>query len=126
MDIAFRGLIHNYVLVYLYDVTIYSKKQHEHLTTLTEVFERCRRFGISLNPKKSIFALTEGKLLGFIISREAMIIDPKCTEAISKISFVGSRKEMQSFLGNINFSRIFVANFSQYIKPLKHLVEKDV
>ena len=26
MDIAFRGLIHNYVVVYLDDVTIYSKK----------------------------------------------------------------------------------------------------
>ena len=27
MDIAFRGLIHNFVIVYLDDLTIYSKKQ---------------------------------------------------------------------------------------------------
>ena len=34
MDIDFRGLIHNSVVVYLDDVTIYSKKQQDHLSTL--------------------------------------------------------------------------------------------
>ena len=30
MDITFRGLMHNYVVVYLDDITIYSKKRHGH------------------------------------------------------------------------------------------------
>ena len=76
MDIDFKGLIHNSIVVYLDDVTIYSKKRHEHLSTLKQVFKRCRKYGISLNPKKSIFTVIEGKLLGFIVSKEGMIIDP--------------------------------------------------
>ena len=72
-------------MVYLDDVSIYSKKWHEHLSTLKQVFECCTRYEISLNPKKSIFVVTEGKLLGFIVSKEGMIIDLEQTEAISKI-----------------------------------------
>ena len=58
MDIAFRGLIGQFVVVYLDDVTIFSKNRADHLTHLRRVFERCRKYGISLNPKKSIFAVT--------------------------------------------------------------------
>lgn len=34
MDIDFRGLINKLVVVYLNDVTIYSKKIHEHIMYL--------------------------------------------------------------------------------------------
>ena len=126
MDIGFRGLIHNYVIVYLDDLTIYSKKQQDHLSAWKQVFERCRKFVISLNPKKSIFAVTKGKLLGFVVSKEGMIIDLERIEAISKIDLPNSRKAMQSFLGKIIFVWIFVPNFAQVVKPLYFLVKKDV
>jgi hypothetical protein len=44
---------------------------------LKRVFQKCKRFGISLNPKKSNFGMQEGKLLGHIISKEGIKIDPK-------------------------------------------------
>ena len=58
MDIDFRGLMQNYVVVYLDDITIFSKKQCDHLFSLRQVFEKCRKYGISLNPRKSVFAVT--------------------------------------------------------------------
>jgi len=57
------------VVIYLDDVTVYSKDKKDHIHHLREVFDRCHKFGISLNPKKSVFGVTEGKLLGFIISK---------------------------------------------------------
>ena len=77
MDIAFRGLINQSVVVYLDDVTVYSKKCYDNLYHLRQVFDRCKKYGISLNPKKSIFVVPEGKLLGFIISKSSMTIEPK-------------------------------------------------
>ena len=74
----------------------------------------------------SIFAVTEGKLLGFVVSKEGMIIDLERIEAISKIGLPNSHKAMHSFLGKINFVRRFVPNFSQVVKPLQFLVKKDV
>ena len=41
MDIAFRGLIGHSVVVYLDDVTIFSKKREEHAFYLKQIFEHC-------------------------------------------------------------------------------------
>jgi len=46
------------------------------------VFEKCKKFGISLNPKKTLFGLEEGKLLGHIIYKYGIKIDPSGIEAI--------------------------------------------
>jgi len=76
MDVAFRGLINKFVVVYLDDVTVYSKNREDHIQHLTQIFERCRKYDISLNPKKNIFGVEEGKLLGHIISQAWICIDP--------------------------------------------------
>jgi hypothetical protein len=60
MDIAFRGLINQLVIVYLDDVNVFSKNKNGHLAHLRAVLQRCRKYGISLNPKKSIFAVEQG------------------------------------------------------------------
>jgi hypothetical protein len=78
-----------------------------------------------LNPKKSIFVVKQGKLLGFIVSSKGMIIDPERTQVISKISPSSSKKSMQSFLGQINFVRRFVPSFSEMVRPLHNLIKKD-
>ena len=68
MDIAFSEEIGYFIVIYLYDITVYSKIDEEHLIHLRKVFEKCRKYGLSLNPKKTLFGLQEGKLLGHIIS----------------------------------------------------------
>ena len=82
MDIAFAKEIHEFLVIYLDDITVFSKSDNEHLDHLRQVFIKCRRYGISLNPKKSLFGLEEGKLLGHIISKEGIRIDPTRIEAI--------------------------------------------
>ena len=57
-----------YVVIYLDDIIVYSKSDEQHLQHLKQVFLKCRKFGISLNPKKSNFELEEEKLLRHIIS----------------------------------------------------------
>ena len=52
MDISFRGLINHSVVVYLDDITVFSKCQHDHINHLGKLLERCRKFEIFLNPKK--------------------------------------------------------------------------
>jgi hypothetical protein len=77
MDIAFKGLIGHSVVIYLDDVTIYSKQRVDHPKHLKKIFERCRKYDISLNPKKSIFVVSEGKLLGHVISKDGISMDPE-------------------------------------------------
>lgn len=77
MDIEFKGLINKSVVVYLDIITIFSKKIANHLYDLKQIFKHCRRYGISLNPKKSFFALDQGKILGFIVTQDGIYIDPE-------------------------------------------------
>ena len=65
-------------------------------------------------------------MLGFIVLKEGMIIDPERGEEISKIDLPNSCKAMQSFLGKINFVRRFVPNFAQVVKHLQFLIKKHV
>jgi hypothetical protein len=60
MDVTFRELIKKCVVVYFDDVTVYSKNKEDHIQHLIQIFERCRKYGISLNPNKTIFGVKEG------------------------------------------------------------------
>ena len=126
MDIAFRGLINHSVIVYLDDVNVYSEYIPNHINHIRKVFERCRKFRVSLNPKKTIFVVSEGILLGCMVSKYEIMIDPERTQAISKITYPSSKKAMQSFLGKINFVRRFLPSFSKIIRPLQKMIKKYV
>ena len=85
---------------------------------------KCRKFGISLKPKKSQFGLSEGKLLGHIISAEGVKIDPVRVESIQNLSIPRSKRDIQSFLGKINFVRRFIPNFSDLVKHITSMLKR--
>ena len=55
MDIAFAKEIHEFLIIYLDDIIVFSKTNNDHLDHLRQVFIKCRKYGISLNPKKVYF-----------------------------------------------------------------------
>ena len=76
MDIDFMGLKDKFVLIYIDELVVYSNSHEEHLQHLRRVFLKCIKFWISLNPKKSQFSLSEGKIVGHIVLAEGVKIDP--------------------------------------------------
>jgi hypothetical protein len=126
MDIAFVGEHDKFVVIYLDDLTVFSKSDEDHMIHLKQTFEKCHRFGLSLNPKKSHFAMQEGKLLGHIVSRNGTRIDPKRVEAIDTIAIPRNVKEIQSFLGKIAFLRRFIPNFAEIVKLITDMLKKIV
>ena len=93
---------------------------------MKHIFDHCRRYSISLNPKKRIFAILEGKLLGHIISKKGISIDQERVEAKTHIPMPYNRKAMQSFMGTINFVQSFFPDFSEIVKPLQQMVKQSV
>jgi hypothetical protein len=86
---------------------------------------RCRNFVISLNPSKSIFGITEGKLLGHIVFDSGISIDPKRIDVILNIPAPTSKKEVQDFMGVINFVHRFVPDFAVMVKPIRNMLKQD-
>lgn len=77
MDVAFFELINVIMFIYQYDLIAYSKKEKYHVTHQKKIFLKALEYGISLNLKKCHFFVTEGKLLGNIVSKEGVRIDPE-------------------------------------------------
>ena len=79
-----------------------------------------------MNPAKSILGVDEGKLLGHIIARDGVKIDPRRVEAIQRIPLPQTKKALQYFLGQINFVKRFILNLVDTMKPILKLLKKDV
>ena len=94
MDIAFSEKKDRFVVIYLDGITMFSKNDQDHLQHLRRVFLKCRKVGISLNPKKSNFAMEEGNLLGHIISEKGIRIDLNRVAARQKIGMPRNKKEI--------------------------------
>jgi len=125
MDLAFTNEKDVFMVVYLDDLTMFSKSDEEHMHHLKTVFQKCRKYGLSLNPKKSLFAMEEGKLLGHIISKDGICIDPARVQAIQQIDLPKKKKEIQSFNGKMNFLRHFVPNLAKHLKEMTNMLKKD-
>src|SRR5271156_6433836 len=103
MDLSFNDMKKKIIGMYLDDLTVFSKKRVDHINDLRRVLQRCREDVISLNPKKSVFYVTEGKLLGHIVSQEGIRIDPKRVRDIQQLSLPVNKMRVKSFFGQVNF-----------------------
>jgi hypothetical protein len=124
MYIAFIGDKDKLVVIYLDDIKIFYRSDKEHCCHLRKFFLKCRRFGLSLNPNKSLLSMKDGKLLGHIVSAEGVKIDSIRVEAIQNFSLPRSKKEVKSFVGKNNFMRRFVSDFAKLVKHITTMLRK--
>ena len=54
-----------------------------------------------------------------------MKIDPTRVQAMQKIPFPKSKKDIQKFLGKINFLRMFVSNYAEIVKEITIMLKKE-
>ena len=100
------------------DIIVCSRSDRE------KVFLKCKKYGISLNPRKSNFMFEEGKFLGNIISKDGIKIDPERIKEILKNEQSRSKKEVQSFIGHVNFLRRFIPNFAEILMNITNMLKK--
>ena len=94
MGITFAYERDRFVVIYMDHITIYSRSDREHIKHLEKVFIKGTKYGISLNPRKSNFVVKEGNLLGHIISKDGIRIDPNRVNSILKEEEPRSKKEV--------------------------------
>jgi hypothetical protein len=75
--------------------------------------------------EKCVYHQLQVKFLGYIISNEGLIVDPKKIQAVTDWSTPKTVRDVQCFLGFANFYRIFIKNYSQVAAPLTQLTCKD-
>ena len=75
-----------------------------------------------INPLKCAFGVSAGKFLGFIIHEKGIEIDPKRIEAMKNVEAPTCKKDMQKFLGKLNYLRRFISNSSRKIDAFTHIL----
>ncbi|XP_027155803.1 uncharacterized protein LOC113756248 [Coffea eugenioides] len=126
MTTLFHDMIHREMEVYVDDIIIKSKRAEDHLVDLKKLFERLRKYNLKLNPAKCAFGAPAGKLLGFIVSKKGIEIDPAKIKAIRDMPVPKTQKDVKSFLGKINFIGRFIGQLTATCEPLFKLLRKNV
>ena len=65
----FHDMIHKEVEVYIDDMMVKSKTREGHLVALENFLKMVKKYSLRLNPKKCIFGVTSGKILGYVVSQ---------------------------------------------------------
>ena len=120
-----HDMIHKEVEVYVDDMIVKSKDREGHFVALRKFFERIRKYRMRLNPQKCTFGVTAGKMLGFMITKRGIEVDPSKIKAILEMQAPKTEKEIQSFLGKIQFISRFIAKLTSKCEPLFRLLKKD-
>ena len=112
MNLIFHDLLGVILEVYIDDIVIKSAGLDHHLADLKLALERMHRYGLKMNPLKSAFGVSAGKFLSFLIHEMGIEIDPKRIEAMKKVEAPTCKKDLQKFLGKVNYLRRFISNLS--------------
>ena len=113
------------VVVYLDDILIFTKDLYEHRRITHRVLQRLAEHQLFLRPEKCEFERTRIEYLGLIISENNVEMDPVKVAGVTDWPEPSNKREVQSFLGFVNFYRRFIQDFSHHAHPLFNLTRKD-
>lgn len=112
------------VVVYLDDITVTGKTDEEHLERLKLVLERLVKYGLRLKREKCEFLKPSIRLLGRIVDSNGVHTDPKKVEAILQMPDPKSLKELEVFLGMVQYYAKYIPHLATLAAPLNSLKSK--
>jgi len=88
------------------------------------MFKRCRQLPISLNLKKCIFTVPFGTLLGHIVCKDGVCVDPAKVAAIFHMEPPHNVKQLRATLGDTGYYRWFIRNYAAITSLMEKLLRK--
>ena len=85
---CFGDLIGQTIEEYVDDIVVKSKWADHIIADLEQTFTKLLANDIKLNPKKCIFGVLRGMLLGFIVSERGIKANPEKISAITRMSLI--------------------------------------
>lgn len=94
-----------------------SKKKEDYVEDQKETFTNLRAAGLKLNPKKCIFRVSRGKMLGYIVGPEGIHANSDKTKAILSMTEPSTKKEVQRLIGRIAALNRFISKLAEHSLP---------
>ena len=115
----------SFVKIYLDDITIHSETFEQHIQHVQQTLDHLNSANLKLNGAKCNWFAQEIKLLGYIVNTKGITMDPKKIDSIQSMLPPKNVKQVQQFLGMVNYYRRFIKNFAKIAQPLVNLIKKD-
>ena len=119
MDFVTQGL--GFIFVYSDDILVASRNEREHTDHLRQLFSRLREHGLIINTTKCKLAASE---LKEAVTAKGISSLQDRIEAICNFPRPNTVKQLQRYLGMINFYRRFVRNIARTPIPLYVLTKE--
>lgn len=110
--------------VLLDDIVISGSNMKTHNTRLQMVLQRLQEAGLRVNKGKCAFAVPWVQFLGFVIDQSGIHPTKQKIDAIEGTPAPENVKELQAFLGLLNFYDRFLPHKATIAEPLYRLLEK--
>lgn len=120
-----KGYLDEFCTAYMDDILIFSRSFEEHVEHVKKVLSRLKQSGLQIDIKKCEFHQKSVKFLGLIITTEGIKMDPSKLQVIEDWETPKNVKDVQRFIGFINYYRRFIQNFGSIVIPLTDLTKKD-
>ena len=122
----FSDMIELILEIFMDDSSVFGDSYEGCLENLHKVLERCQEKNLVLNWEKCHFMVTQGIVLGHIVSKKGIEVDKAKVELISNFPTPKCVRDIRSFLGHSGFYRRFIKYFSSIARPLCNFLAKDV
>ncbi|XP_058781646.1 uncharacterized protein LOC131655860 [Vicia villosa] len=126
MNRIFQPYLDQFVVIFIYDILVYSRSPEEHEEHLRIVLSTLREKQLYAKFSKCEFWLSEVSFLGHVISGGGVAVDPSKVEAVVNWDRPKSVTEVRSFLGLASYYRRFIMGFAKLALPLTKLTRKEV
>jgi hypothetical protein len=99
------------VEAYVDDVVVKTKESHSLINDLTCTFAALNQYQWKLNPKKCIFGISSGILLGNVVCRDGIHPNPEKVQAILNMKRPANVKDVQKLTGCMAALSRFLSRF---------------
>lgn len=129
MERIFGNKLEPYVMHYLDDVIVMGHSFEHLLENLSAVAKILNANNLTVSKKKTSNVLARIRILGHIVDEKGVHTDQRKIKSIIKWKKPNTGKELQRFLGFVNWYRRFIKNYAELSCPLyeiskKHKIEK--
>ena len=98
MFLASLSLIHDTMEVFMDDFTSHGENFSKALNNLDKVLTRCKEVNLCLSSEKCRMMLTQGMVLGHLLSLNGIKVDPTKIQVILNLPVPCTQKEVRSFI----------------------------
>lgn len=120
----FKDFIDKSLEVYLDDWALFGCLNN-HISGLRMMLNKCKEMGVSLNLEKCHFLQSFGKLLGHIVSREGMMVDPNKVKVIRDMEPQTNLLKVYTFLWHRRYYWRFFNRYVQATYPMEMLLKEE-